>query len=422
MRVLFATVGEPSHLYAQVPTAWALLAAGHDVRVASGPAMTEVIASAGLPPVAVGEDHGMDELLRSAEDEVGSIENEIADWSDPFDERLTWEEVLLKYQASVPYGIQPFNAPILDGLVEYARAWQPDLVVWDPITYAGAVAARVVGAAHARLLWSVDIYSTMRETWRRLAEQQPPEERHDPLGEWLAESLREYGCTFDEEVVVGQWTIDQVPDPVQFDLPLQRVPVRYVPYHTRRLTPDWVFEQPERPRVAVSGRGSLDAKLNSSVFPVAEAVRAVADLDVEVVAVLTESEQEKLGPVPDNVRLVDFVPFQTLLPTCSAVVHHGGFGAASTAGLCGTPQLLLPIKHADAWVRAQHLSRAEAGLYQHAPGATAEGIRDQVSRLLEDPAIAQGAQRLQQRIADTPTPHGIVAELEDLTHKHRART
>ncbi|MFD0773487.1 activator-dependent family glycosyltransferase [Streptomonospora algeriensis] len=421
MRVLFATVGEPSHLYAQVPLAWALLAAGHDVRVASGPSMAEGIASAGLPPVPVGEDHGMDELLQSAEDELGSIENEIADWSDPFDQRLSWEEVLLKYQASVPYGLLPYNAPILDGLVEYARAWRPDLVIWDPITYAGGVAARAVGAAHARLLWSVDIYAAMRRTWRRLSEQQPPAERHDPLGEWLAQSLQEHGCEFDEEAVLGQWTIDQVPEALQFQLPGERLPMRYVPYHDRRPAPEWIFDRPERPRVALSGRGSLDAKLNNSVFPVAEAVQAVADLDVEVVAVLTENERDKLGALPDNVRVTDFVPFHMLLPTCSAVVHHGGFGAASTAALCGVPQLLLPIRHADAWVRAEHLSGAGAGLHAHAASATAEGIRDRVSRLLEDPHLVQGAQNLQRRIAQTPTPHGIVADLERLTEKHRAR-
>jgi len=28
--------------------------------------------------------------------------------------------------------------------------------------------------------------------------------------------------------------------------------------------------------------------------------------------------------VPGNVRLVEFVPLNALLPTCSAVIHHGG--------------------------------------------------------------------------------------------------
>ncbi len=420
MRVLFATIGEPSHLDAQVPLAWALLSAGHEVRVASGPAMTEQIAAAGLPPVPVGEDHAMDALLQAAEQEGGgSIENEIADWSDPFKKDMTWDEVLLKYQASVPYGLQPYNDPILEGLVEFALSWEPDLVIWDPVTYAGGVAAAVSGAAHARLLWSVDVYSTMRSSWRRLSMDRPPAERHDPLRDWLGAWMEAYSHTFSEELVTGQWTIDQVPDPVQFDLDVSRLPMRYVPYHRRRPAPEWLTEPPKRPRVALSGRGSLDAKLNSSVFPVENAIEAVSSMDIEVVAVLTEDEKERIGTLPDNVRMVEFVPFHMLLPSCSALIHHGGFGAASTASLYGVPQLLLPIRHADAWVRAERLNKADAALHEHALEASAEDIATHLTRLLEEPRFAEGAARLRGRIADTPTPHGIVAELERLTEKHR---
>ena len=420
MRILFATIGEPSHLDPQVPLAWALISAGHEVRVASGPAMTDLIAAAGLPPVAVGEDHGMDELLRAAESDAGgSIENEIADWSHPFDESLTWPEVLIKYQASVPYGYQPYNDPILEGLVDFARKWQPDLVIWDPVTYAGAVAAEAIGAAHARLLWSVDIYSTMYRTWQRLSMEQPPEERHDPLRDWLTPALHKVGAEFSEEILTGQWTIDLVPDSLQFELETPRLPVRYVPFHTRRPAPSWIHEQPVRPRVALSGRGSLDAKLNSSIFPVKATIEALAEMDVEVVAVLSEDEREQLGTVPENIRLVDFVPFHMLLPTCSALIHHGGFGAASTAALNGVPQLLLPIRHADAWVRAEHLAQAGAGLFHHALEADTGTIRKSLTRLLEERSFREKAWDLQQQMVMTATPNDIVADLERLTHRHR---
>ena len=56
MRVLVTSWGWRSHFYPLVPLAWALRSAGHEVLVASQPAMIEVITGAGLPAVAVGED------------------------------------------------------------------------------------------------------------------------------------------------------------------------------------------------------------------------------------------------------------------------------------------------------------------------------------------------------------------------------
>jgi glycosyltransferase (activator-dependent family) len=421
VRVLFATIAEKSHVFAQVPMAWAMAAAGHEVRIASGPAMAEVISRTGLTAVPVGEDHTMHELLRSLQ-ESGSIENEIADWSEPFSEDLTWPEVLLKYQAGVPFGYQPYNDPILDGLVEFARSWRPDLVIWDPVTYAGPVAARVVGAAHARLLWTLDIYSTMRETWRRLCLEQPPTRRQDPLREWLGRVLDAYGSSFDEEVVTGQWSIDQVPGRIQLPLGVSRVPVRYVAYNGPSVVPGWVSAPPDRPRVAMSMGNSLDVALGKSLVPVGEVLEALADVDAEVVALVGGELGEAAGKVPDNVRLVDFVPLHALLPTCSAIVHHGGFGTWSTAALYGVPQFLLPIKHADLWVKARRTAEAGAGLYLHAPSAKAEDIRDGVVRLLEDPRFAAGAGALRQEMAETPTPNAIVAELERLVEKHGSGT
>ena len=50
MRVLFVPLPEKSHLYCMVPLAWALVATGHEVRVAAAPSLREAITGAGLIP------------------------------------------------------------------------------------------------------------------------------------------------------------------------------------------------------------------------------------------------------------------------------------------------------------------------------------------------------------------------------------
>src|SRR5262249_30229195 len=54
MKALFPTWAWPSHFFPMVPLAWALRAAGHEVRVASGPELAGTIRASGLPAVSVG--------------------------------------------------------------------------------------------------------------------------------------------------------------------------------------------------------------------------------------------------------------------------------------------------------------------------------------------------------------------------------
>jgi len=419
MRILFTTISESSHILALTPMAWALSTAGHEVRVASAPAMIDTITSAGLTAVQVGKDHTMHELLAQLSQQGGgAIENEMTDWSEPFADRLTWAQVLMKYQVGVPMGLQPYNEPIVDDLVELACEWQPDLIIWDPLTYAGGVAARVAGVAHARLTWGADIYSTMRSAFLELRDQQPLSQQQDPLGDWLARLLSAHGADFSEEVVTGQFTIDQIPGSVQLPLAVDRVPVRYVPYNGRSVVPRWVAQRSGKRRVVVTSGSSFEAALGATFLPIAAVLEGLADLDVEVIATLTATESAKLGTLPANVRAVDFVPMQALLPTCSAIVHHGGFGTWSTAALNAVPQLMLPIRHADLWVRGSRMEAVGAGLSMHAPSVTAESARAAVRRLLDEPTFAVGAGRLRAEMLATPSPNEAVAEIERLVGRH----
>ncbi|MGW7578886.1 hypothetical protein [Streptomyces sp. NPDC054765] len=68
MRVLFVTLAASPHFFVQVPLAWALRAAGHEVRVASQPDLMDTITAAGLPATPVGprlaQDESVEELRR----------------------------------------------------------------------------------------------------------------------------------------------------------------------------------------------------------------------------------------------------------------------------------------------------------------------------------------------------------------------
>lgn len=404
MRVLFVTWSEKSHFFSMVPLAWAMTTAGHEVRVASQPELADVITQSGLTAVPVGTDHRVYEITP----DILPADFELFDFGENRPERLTWPWVRKGYDYSTRFAFSLFNDTMVDDLVAYCRSWQPDLIVWEPLTYAGGVAGQVTGIPHARLLWGPDILGRMRAHFHRLHAEQPAGERDDPLRTWLAGVVERFGCEFDETVVTGRWTIDQMPAALRLPLDLDVVPVRFVPYNGPSVVPGWLRHPPERPRVCLTVGTTMRDHAGREV-PVADLVEALADLDVELVATLTAAQRETLRRTPEHTRIEEFVPMNALLPTCSAVIHHGGFGTTSAAMLHGVPQLIVPWLW-DTQVKGELLQEAGAGLYL--PEVTPEAARDNIVRLLEDPAFAAGARALRAEVLAEPTPNDVAAVLE----------
>ncbi|QUH03066.1 activator-dependent family glycosyltransferase [Saccharopolyspora erythraea] len=422
MRVLFTTFPIPSHLHLLAPLAWALRAAGHEVRVAGQPETARAIQQAGLTAVPVGAE--LDFAARHAE---VSFEDTV--YASGFDIAEQRPEVLTpRYLRGLfttyihaPLALDALMPDaLLRDLAAFTRWWRPDLVVWDALTYAGPVVAKATGTAHARLLSGVDNLARLRALL--LDSPDAPEVTGDPVADWLGGKLARFGCDFDEQAVVGQLTIDPLPSWMSPDLDLVRLPMRPVPYHGPSAVPDWLREPPARTRVCLtlgmSGRsqvrdGSHVPGMAAYDLPVEDLLEAVSTLDAEVVATLTADQLGRV-PVPANVRLVDFVPLDALLPTCSAIVHHGGAGTMNTALVHAVPQLVVPTAIWDERQLAAALAEQGAGITCLPEELGPRLLREQLGRLVDEPSFAANAGRLAEEVAATPSPHDIVPALEEL--------
>ncbi|MEU8775822.1 activator-dependent family glycosyltransferase [Streptomyces sp. NPDC048606] len=429
MRVLFVSCLNKSQLYLLAPLAWSMQTAGHEVRVASHPDLAGDIAGLGLMPVPVGEPAGhLGQDLADAEPEDGPTVESAPAGAAPGTLRPTsrqseygWDDPYAEY-VSLATEFFPLLSPesTFDDLVAFSRRWRPDLVVWNTLSFAGPVAARACGAAHARFLWGVD-------TLGQLHTAAAPElaHRHDPMRAWLEPILKRHGHEFDEEMVLGQWTIDPSPDWIHHPKGIHHVPVRPVAFNGPVQSPDWVYDPPERRRVCLT-LGFSHRESHGIEASAAELLEAVADIDAEVVATFSGRQLDAGTTIPDNVRLVDFVPLTTLLPTCSAIVHHGGPGTFITAVEHGVPQLIVPGTYwSEKWwapvAHANGLQDEGAGLYvADSDQITAELLRAQLLRVLDDPSFAANAARLRTQRLGTPSPNEIVPLLERLTARHRA--
>ncbi|MET9262148.1 nucleotide disphospho-sugar-binding domain-containing protein [Amycolatopsis sp. NPDC004079] len=380
MRVLLTAWAWPSHLYALVPMAWAMRAAGHEVLLASQPAAADWVTATGLPGASVGTDVAAADLVRqyvlpSAADPDGSLGG-------------------AKRTGAGPRAMEMFLAhaeSMTGGLIELADRWRPDLVVYEPTALAGPICAAAAGVPAVRHLYGTDLMLRARGI----------------LPSALAPLARRHGVAeFDP---FGEYTIDPVPASLQLPADYRRFPVRYVPFNSPGPRPA-PPPRGSRPTVCVSW-GHTMAKLHPRLFLAGWIAGVLRELDVRVVLACSSAQLELLGPLPDDVSLYVDAPLEGLLDDCDLLVSHGGAGSILTALSKGVPMLLLP-QLPDHAAHAGRVLATGAGEVLARDEATEEAVAAQVTRLLSDPAFRTAALALREEMRAQPTPANVVAELE----------
>src|SRR5262249_35984711 len=155
-RVLFIPWGQATHYFYQVSLAWAFRADGDEVRVASQPGAADAIKRSGMSVMVVGESYDpMPELAAFSEKsrrDMPRLQSTVSSNcrqynpqpgdgngaltpASPIDETKR-KELTAKRRAIIRAKLTPFSRAaqvMADDVVQLARAWQPDLVVSDPI-------------------------------------------------------------------------------------------------------------------------------------------------------------------------------------------------------------------------------------------------------------------------------------------------
>jgi UDP:flavonoid glycosyltransferase YjiC (YdhE family) len=375
MRVLFTTFPVPSHYFPMVPLGWALRAAGHEVRVACAPSLTTAVTSSGLPAVTVPEAD-----LASA-------------WRGLSQPGRTEPPPAAERSARAIAMFAMVARETAAQTIAFARDWHAQLIVYEPRAYAGVLAAHALGLPLVRHLSGVD-YTFLQAESERTA---------------LAELWHRSGA--DGADPLGTLTVDPCPPSLQVPAPVARQAIRYVPYNGPALEPGWLRDKPGRPRVCISAGTALPGR-RDMVASARQAIGALAGLDAEVI-VAAGSRPELLEPIPGHFRVIESLPLHLLLPTCDAIVHHGGAGTALTAAACGVPQLLLP-DGGDRFLHAGQLAAAGAGISISQAEASPEAIAGAARCLLADPCYRQAARRIQHEVARQAAPAQIVDALAGL--------
>jgi UDP:flavonoid glycosyltransferase YjiC (YdhE family) len=405
MRVLLTSWAWPTHYFPMVPLGWALRAAGHEVRVASQPALADAITQSGLPAVVVGHDvdvAGIFDRMSSKSHTSAGAGRGGADRHDkpPWEnrDRLSPEQQREWSLRGLGMFVAPAEA-MIDDLLDFARHWRPDLVVYEPTSFAGPLAAARLGIPGVRHLWGMDY--TLESTGLHAVALAPVMDR---LG--LAEIAS-----------VGAVTVDNCPGSLQVPGDHPRLPVRFVPYNGPGTAPGWLLDPPARPRVCVT-LGTTNSRLMPNLVQTRPVLEALSRAGLEVVAALSTRDAARLGPPPAGVRVAQSLPLHLLLPSCDLILHQGGMGTSMTALAHGVPQLIMPVLPDQTW-GARHF--VAAGVATQVPlwEASEKVLTDRASQMVGTPGYRAAAAALQAEIAAQPPPSAVVARLERLAGAQR---
>jgi UDP:flavonoid glycosyltransferase YjiC (YdhE family) len=385
MRVLFAIQPVRSHFHSIASVALAAQAMGHRVGVASGPSVAPLARRLGFDFLPCGLDlsAGVDPTVALSPEQRAA---------------LAASPTIVQHLVGFSAGMAP---PFVRDLLERGPGWRPDVIVREPVEFGSAIAAERWGLPYATVMWAltIDPRYLMREAY--------------------AEVIERFGLDadavldgFDRHLVIRslppEWQVAGSPDPASaraFAVP---------PFDgSRRLTlPPEIMSLPLRPTVYVT--------LGLSFSRVAAVFRAILDalegVDVNVIVTVGISlDPALLGPSPDNVRVLRYVPGNLLLPRCDAIVFHGGFNTLHAALWHGLPSVVVPLEGGDQLPTAEHVAKLGLGLHVPGPMPSVQELRRAVVRLLDEPTFAATARELQGRMHALPPVEAAMAQLEALT-------
>lgn len=379
MRFLFSVAPGYGLMLPLVPLAWAARAAGHEVLMASASDVVELGARAGLAVFDVVPDRDVwDELVSQVRSGTGGHSN--------------------------PFAL--FTLTMTEGTIAAGREFGADIVVITSDHPTGALAALALGVpafeVGNRISWS------MRDVDFRNGRDALVD---DPA---VADIRARFDIPDGRPKTVAR--VDLRPPSMggiasdQLDA-RDGVPwwsMRFVPYNGGAAMPEWALGTPERPRICVT-LGTVVPTM-SGVDVLGPVLAALADMDVEVVLATGSADLSTLGELPANVRPVGYLPLSSVLPSCAAIVHHGGSGTTASPLYYGVPQLVLP-SFADNPLSAQRVAERGVGLVIEPAEADAAEVGSCLERLLTEPAFASAAREVSAEMAAQPGPAAVLDRL-----------
>ncbi len=387
MRVLVSTTAGAGHFGPLVPYARACSAAGHEVAVAAPASFAEQVRAAGF-------EHRP--FADVPAEQMGAVFARVPSVSYEEANAIVVGEVFgrLDAQAALP------------GVLDIIDAWRPDLVLREICEFGSLAAALATGVPRAEVAINVSAMTAFLVPVVA-----------GPLAELDALAGLPEGTT--SRAMVTDPLLTSVPAILDDALGAGGSRATVHRFHDASLSPQEgnlpeAWGDPSHPLVYASF-GSIAAGLGQfdGLYPAL--VAAFADQPVRLLLTTGSGlDPATLGSLPSNVRVERWWPQAEVMPHCSAMVGHGGFGTTMAGLAAGVPQVVVPLFAYDQRVNADHVAAVGAGLRVDGGVDAMDHVTAAVAELLRDPSYRTAARAVADQMAMLPPLADAVPLLERL--------
>jgi UDP:flavonoid glycosyltransferase YjiC (YdhE family) len=374
VKVLVVSTEGAGHVTPLVPIIGALLSGGDEVLVTSGPGAATVIERTGARFAQAGPSQS-EYMARLAARTRGNPGDGVA------------PERILHYFLPRAFGEIGVDE-MVDDVLRHGREFGPDLVLFEAFALAGPLVAELLGVPSVAHMFGP----------------LPPREAVELANDAVSPIWRSFGLDVPGwagmyatlTIQVCPPALDPALVPKGESLHLRPVPL-----------PTGGPERTPGPIVYVTF-GTL-FNTNLDLFRVA--LDALADQPVDVVMTVgRDQDPAAFAPVPANVRIERFIPQAELLPSCRAVVHHGGAGTTFGALAHGVPQVIVP-QGADNYEHAAMCEGAGTAIALRPDALTPATLAAAVQRVVDDDAFARASRACAEEIAAMPDADSVAGAL-----------
>jgi UDP:flavonoid glycosyltransferase YjiC (YdhE family) len=166
--------------------------------------------------------------------------------------------------------------------------------------------------------------------------------------------------------------------------------------------------------VYVTMGSSADPRIFDTVLTALKALDVPAIVTTGGVRPITD-----FAPLPDRIRLYDFLPGSAAAAGASLVVCQGGIGTIYQALAAGKPLIGIPFMPEQEVYGSGAVSRLGAGLTLSAHTLTPEILSAAITTVLNNPSFTAAAQRLAPRIDLVSGPAKAADVVEGVVVKSR---
>lgn len=384
MRILCTTQPGLGHFRPLAGLGQALQRSGHEVRVACSASFAPRVVAAGLRAVPA----GIDWLEQSAESAFPALRDRALDG--PVN---AWPEVFASTTARA----------MLPDLEAIAAVWRPDLVIREPLEFAGALLAERLGLPHATAGPGLFATPTLRQRF---------------LGPYLTPLREASGLPPDPDLRMLFRYLDLAFLPPMF-LAGQQHLIEPVTHFLRPLPigggepaalPDWLTSSPRPPVILVT----LGTVFNATPGLFGTILAGLREEPGTIIVTTGEAvDPATLGPLPPGIHATRFLPLESVLPRCDVVVTHGGYNTVMASLGVGCPLVLAPVG-ADQLDNARRCIALGVGLGMTRDNLTPENVRLVTREVLANQAYRAAAARLRHEIELLPGSDRAVELVEQL--------